>query len=776
MIKILFLAANPTSTTRLRLDAEIRAIDTALRQTEYRGIYQIEKHFSVRVTDIQGLLLRYQPDIVHFSGHGSSTDEIIIEDQNGNIHPLSPRALSNLFSILGNRIRCVVLNACYSRSQGEAIANFVDCVIGMSTAIGDTAAISFATSFYQALGYGQDVKTAFELGRSQIDLENLGEENIPVLLTRYPEASLIKFTTTPQLDDEPSKKLGSENMINDPNDKLSRQNNDNIYTLIGDNANNVVVGKDIHIAGLRIPKWAAWLLLSVVIIGAIAMAASILPNVSAVLPTATPIPSPTATQTPSPTPLPTFTPTPIPRSPAEAALYEYLVALKAGDFVHAAEMFSDYSLKFMGETRENGVAELTSNAGLGNNLIDYQVTGVQVLEEDKTVRFQLVMQVDKSGETANEEHTTILHKDEDGKWRVNIGDLVDYRIVHSEPTTNETAGVTIKPLQVQRHENYMLIAFAITSVSGRYTWFRDSPVDCSFGTVDHSGEFVGDYAAIKLEGFYESYPTACQLPRLTDSENMNPARVLGLDSREEMQQLSELMQGWTPPEIIMAYSTATGATEALTSKETTDPLTTTYTLTSQLPSDGTTSTLIEAEVTINADSNLRQGPGTDYPIIGGAKQGERYRVIGKNLVGDWWQIDIDNNSPGDQPGWVFAQLVIPQNTGSVQIPTDIPPSPVPPTAVPTSIPAVPVAPTPIPAPNDQKNSLVGCVVTTKFGASLRSQPDMFEGVTIAELSKDREYQSTERSDTFPTWFYIVHNDQAGWVPSPYLIVGTGCVD
>jgi hypothetical protein len=52
----------------------------------------------------------------------------------------------------------------------------------MSRAIGDAAAISFAIAFYQALGFGKDVKTAFELGCSQIDLEGINEQDTPKLV------------------------------------------------------------------------------------------------------------------------------------------------------------------------------------------------------------------------------------------------------------------------------------------------------------------------------------------------------------------------------------------------------------------------------------------------------------------------------------------------------------------------------------------------------------------------------------------------------------------
>lgn len=193
MIKILFLAANPTNTAWLRVGEESRAIDEALRKSEFRAAFQIEKQFAVRVGDLSELLLRHQPDIVHFSGHGTNQSEIILENASGESHFVSARALSRLFSVLTEKIRCVVLNACYSKEQAEAIAQHIDCVVGMSDEIDDAASISFSAAFYQALGYGQDVKKAFDLGRLQIDLENLDEQDIPRLLAVRRNPSEIIF-------------------------------------------------------------------------------------------------------------------------------------------------------------------------------------------------------------------------------------------------------------------------------------------------------------------------------------------------------------------------------------------------------------------------------------------------------------------------------------------------------------------------------------------------------------------------------------------------------
>lgn len=120
----------------------------------------------------------------HFSGHGDPSGELLFEDRDGRAKQVHPAALADVFRILGGTIRCVVLNACYSEAQALAIAEHVDVVVGMSNEIDDDAAIAFAEAFYQALGYGQDAQTAFDLGRSQIRLAGLTDADVPTLLTR----------------------------------------------------------------------------------------------------------------------------------------------------------------------------------------------------------------------------------------------------------------------------------------------------------------------------------------------------------------------------------------------------------------------------------------------------------------------------------------------------------------------------------------------------------------------------------------------------------------
>jgi hypothetical protein len=199
-IQILFLAANPSDTTTLKLDEEIERIQGKIRPARFGKLFVIQKQSCVRVDHLQGLLMEHRPDIVHFSGHGSVSSEIVLEDKDGRSHAVSIKALSDLFFLLSHNVRFVVLNACYSEQQAREIANHIEWVIGMSNAILDSSAIAFAGSLYQALAYGYSVRQAFALARHEIDLTNVGEADKPKLLgpdinaTVFPESNKVTQT------------------------------------------------------------------------------------------------------------------------------------------------------------------------------------------------------------------------------------------------------------------------------------------------------------------------------------------------------------------------------------------------------------------------------------------------------------------------------------------------------------------------------------------------------------------------------------------------------
>jgi len=181
---VLFLAANPDGGTRLALDQESRSIREKIRSSDFPNALEFKTEWAVRPDDLLQYLNEYRPHVVHFSGHGSTSEELILHNELDQAKPVSKAALRAVFIALKDNIRVVILNACYSRPQAETIAEVIDCVVGMNQAIGDQAAIKFAASFYRAVGFGRSVQDAFDQGRAALMLEGLPEENTPELLVR----------------------------------------------------------------------------------------------------------------------------------------------------------------------------------------------------------------------------------------------------------------------------------------------------------------------------------------------------------------------------------------------------------------------------------------------------------------------------------------------------------------------------------------------------------------------------------------------------------------
>ena len=185
-MKILLLAANPMTSHRLRIDEEVRAIEEKVGSSKLRDAVQFRSLWATRPEDLQQALLKEDPDVVHFSGHGGGTAGVVLHSEAGTDASLvSSAALAQLFALLKGNIRLVVLNACYSEEQARAIVEKIDFVVGMADSIGDDGAGAFAAAFYRGLAYGQSVQTAFGLGRNELQLKGLmGDEAVPVLLIR----------------------------------------------------------------------------------------------------------------------------------------------------------------------------------------------------------------------------------------------------------------------------------------------------------------------------------------------------------------------------------------------------------------------------------------------------------------------------------------------------------------------------------------------------------------------------------------------------------------
>jgi CHAT domain-containing protein len=166
-LSVLYLTADSSRRHRLRVDAEMRRVREAIRGSRYRDNITVNYSPAAGLRTLQDGLNDYRPQIVHFSGHGSTSG---IAMDNGKAKGPAVEALS--FSLLAKALAAtdslpavVVLNACNSSGAKNALLKLGIIVVSMKTSISDLAAITFAPRFYAAIASGQSIRSSFAQGK-----------------------------------------------------------------------------------------------------------------------------------------------------------------------------------------------------------------------------------------------------------------------------------------------------------------------------------------------------------------------------------------------------------------------------------------------------------------------------------------------------------------------------------------------------------------------------------------------------------------------------------
>jgi len=164
---VLLLAANPRKTRPLRLQEEEREIKERLRFAGF-GKEPIKSIGATRWIDVLQAMTDFDPQLVHFSGHGAGRGGLVFEDVLGQEKLVTSEALANLFKLFSKQVECVVLNACHTKVQAEEIAQHIQYVIGTTQKIDDKAAIEFSRGFYTGWGARKPVEFSYQLGLNAI--------------------------------------------------------------------------------------------------------------------------------------------------------------------------------------------------------------------------------------------------------------------------------------------------------------------------------------------------------------------------------------------------------------------------------------------------------------------------------------------------------------------------------------------------------------------------------------------------------------------------------
>jgi hypothetical protein len=177
-LKILFVSANSVPDAPLKVEEEYKEVCAKVRPS--KG-WDIRHTPAATLKEVRDEIKHYCPDIVHFSAHGSPSEEIVLNDKAGKPKPVPTRALKQLFETMKGNVRLVIMNSCYSARQARAIGEIIDCVFGVKLQLVDDTAIVFSEGFYEALVEGKSVAVAYETALILVYGERPENEQVPRL-------------------------------------------------------------------------------------------------------------------------------------------------------------------------------------------------------------------------------------------------------------------------------------------------------------------------------------------------------------------------------------------------------------------------------------------------------------------------------------------------------------------------------------------------------------------------------------------------------------------
>jgi tetratricopeptide (TPR) repeat protein len=177
-LRIVFLAAAPQGQVALDYEKEEEAILRATVKLKGAQLFTAELG---TCEELDELLRRVKPHIVHLSGHGvvgsDGVGRFVFEDEAGMADPRDAKHLAALFE--KRHVPCVFLNGCQTAQAAVAglcqslTSAGVPLVLGWAASVADERATAFAETFYRELLGGEPVPAAVALARLRIQHEGI---------------------------------------------------------------------------------------------------------------------------------------------------------------------------------------------------------------------------------------------------------------------------------------------------------------------------------------------------------------------------------------------------------------------------------------------------------------------------------------------------------------------------------------------------------------------------------------------------------------------------
>lgn len=153
-LRVLMLSASPDGYPLLRIDVEAREIRKALLRAAFRDRVKLEVSSAIQAKDILEEVVRFNPHLLHFSGHSDALGQMLTDD--GKVEASKLAQLLLQWRSSGGKLGIALLNACWSAVAARNLQKANLLAIGWAAEVDDKPAIAFARAFYVALANKQE--------------------------------------------------------------------------------------------------------------------------------------------------------------------------------------------------------------------------------------------------------------------------------------------------------------------------------------------------------------------------------------------------------------------------------------------------------------------------------------------------------------------------------------------------------------------------------------------------------------------------------------------
>jgi len=173
--KILFFAANPSDQPKLKFEKEYLSIRKIMKP--YRDKFDVVEEFDVTLDSFFESIYLEQPEVIHFSGFADENILAFCRKGDQKTHKVPYEFLVAAFKMLPRKVECLFVNTQFTNLFAKISSQTTQHAIGISGAVSDNNAISFASGYYTSLAIEGNHKKAFENGEKvlssgEIDLDS----------------------------------------------------------------------------------------------------------------------------------------------------------------------------------------------------------------------------------------------------------------------------------------------------------------------------------------------------------------------------------------------------------------------------------------------------------------------------------------------------------------------------------------------------------------------------------------------------------------------------